>query len=120
MNDRPLEDMLRNVWRPEPPNGMRDRVLRHARMELAKPKPGRVFGISRWRLALVGIGLAIVIFTNVSDSVRQYHLSAMISGDTPAATVARGKSSIFETRREIERMLAQSPVCSTDSKDGSL
>ncbi|MCL5103053.1 MAG: hypothetical protein M1133_02910 [Armatimonadetes bacterium] len=120
MNDHQIEDMLRRSWRPEPPDGMRDRVLRRARAELAKPKPGRVFGMSRWKLALTGIGIAIVIFTNVSDSVRQSHLSAMISGNTPAATLAKGNGSIFETRREIERMLAQSPVCSVDSKEGSL
>lgn len=77
MDDRRIEDMLRESWQPEPPDGMRDRTLRLARKELSN-KQTRILGISRWKLALVAFCIAIVLLTNAANSRVDNRIDAIV------------------------------------------
>jgi len=100
-DDREIEDLLREHWQPELPEGMRERVLRRA--EAAAPEP-RVPWVRRWQVALVGAGLAAVVATAGVDHCRQSRLNAMagVVRPGPAVAGAPGPSPM----RERDRMLA--------------
>ena len=91
MDDKRIEDMLRDSWQPSTPNGMRDRTLRLARQELSKRKR-LVFGISRWKIALTALGIVIVLLTNTANSRMDKRIDAIVcrqSVGCPDARVAQ-------------------------------
>lgn len=108
MDDRRIEEMLRESWTPTPPDGMRERILRRTREELLSRRsaPGR------WKLALATIGLLVVLVTGVSDHARQTRLTAMMDGHASSLVIASDmeKASYFSWRREFEGSIAMAPA----------
>jgi len=101
MDDRRIEEMLRRSWQPQPPDGMRERILRRSRQELERRRP-------IWRFALrrpvfAALALAVLLAVNVSDHYRQARISAMteVGG---AKTVPGG---LLRQRRDMEKLLVQ-------------
>lgn len=110
MDDRQIENMLRDSWDPQPPDGMRERVLRRAQEQSARSRSGRpILGTARWKLALAGLGIAVVLLGNISDYARQSRIAQMMDG-VSSTGVAVGERSLLEQRREIEKLLAQALV----------
>jgi len=109
MDDRHIEEMLRESWKPEPPEGMRERVLRRARQELARS--GRpVIGISRWRFAAASLALLAILLTGLSDAARQSRLSAMMDGASSPKITASYEGSWLGWHRELKKSLALTPT----------
>ena len=71
MDNKHIEDILRQSWSPEPPDRLREKVLRSS-MEPASR-------IRRWKLAFVGLGVAVVILANTLDYARGNRLTALIN-----------------------------------------
>lgn len=116
MDDKHVENMLRDSWDPQPPDGMRERVLRRAHEQSARSRSARpILGTARWKLALAGLGIAVVLLGNIADYARQSRMAQMMDG-VSAARAAVGKRSLLEQRREIEKLLAQALV---DSRFGN-
>ena len=71
MDDRRIEELLRDDWQVQPPDGMRERVLNQARGESARErsKP-TIIGMNRWSAALASLGIVLVVLTTVSDHAR--------------------------------------------------
>lgn len=88
MDDKRIEDMLRDSWQPEPPGGMRDRTLRLARKELAG-RQSRILGISRWKLALAALGIAIVLLTNAANSRVDKRIYMIVCRQSPSCLNAQ-------------------------------
>ncbi len=102
MNDDRIEELLRKSWPPEPPTGMRERVLGRAAQELKDASPRSALA-ARWKLALASLGVLVILLTNVSDHARQARLSAATNGVAPNATVR----SLPWRNRQIDVLLAQ-------------
>ena len=111
MDDRRIEEMLRESWKPEPPDGMRERVLRRARGELAHSRQP-VLGMSRWKFALASLGLLVILLANISDHARQIRLSATMHGSplTKMTAPYTVKGDLLAWRREIQRSLVLAPT----------
>lgn len=78
MNDKRIEDILKQSWNPEPNDGMRERVLSRAKEIAGRKRMPLIF--RQWKTAFAVVGLAIVIFTNVSDNARQDRMTAIMGG----------------------------------------
>ena len=117
MDDRRIEEMLRESWSPEPPNGMKQRILQRNREELARQRSRRpAFRISRWKPLLASMAILFVILANVSDRAAQSRLAKMMDGRPANSAIApcAAEGGLFARHRELRRMLALSP------HDGSL
>jgi len=89
MDDKQIENLLRESWKPDPPDGMRERVLRNSRQALAKEQSGRSLGlISHWRFALLGMSILLILLMNLSDYSRERRLSAIICARAPSGQVS--------------------------------
>jgi len=109
MDDKRMEESLRSAWSPQPPDGMRERVLRRAHEQSARSRSARpIFGVARWKFAFAGLGIAVVLLGNTADYARQSRMAQMMDGAS-AAGAAIGTGTLLEQRREIERLLAQAP-----------
>ena len=89
---------LLDAWEPEPPDGMRERVLRKA-LEKKSPKA------AKWRFALAAIGIFIVLVMNFLNFRVQARITAMTGGGTdmvPSLTIAR----ILEHMRDMDKAFA--------------
>ena len=111
MDDRRIEDMLRECRTPKPPDGMRERVLRRSREELARQRTNRpLLWMSRWKLALASLGILVILATNISDYARQSRLSAMIDGSRPGMSQrVTIEKSLIKKKLEMNRLLVESP-----------
>ena len=117
MDDRRIEKMLRESWSPEPPNGMKQRIIQRNREELARQRSRRpAFRISRWKPLLASMAILFVILANVSDRAAQSRLAKMMDGRpaNSAITPCAAEGGLFARHRELRRMLALSP------RDGGL
>ena len=104
MDDRNIEEMLRRSWQPEPPEGMRERVLRRSRQEIARRSGKRpIWGFVRPGPVFAAIALAIVLLANVSDYYRQGRLCAM----TQCADAGAIPGDLLRQRRDMEKLLVQ-------------
>jgi hypothetical protein len=105
MDDKNVEDILRESWSPEPPDGMRERVLRNSRQEVTRT-PFRI-GYT-WRMALAGLGIAIVVATNLADRSTQSRVAEiMMQKPTPSyAVVAHGPVTYGQWRYSMDEFLA--------------
>ena len=62
MDDKHIEDLLRNTLCAKPPEEMRHRTLRAARLELRKRQTRpQILGMSRWKAALAVFGVLIAV-----------------------------------------------------------
>ena len=90
MDDKRIEDMIRNTLHATPPEGMRERTLRPARQELAKRKSRRhILGITRRQFACVVIVLALATFTNIAANIREERIDAMVCRQSTGSTQTR-------------------------------
>ena len=83
MEDKQFEEMLRESWSPEPPEGMRERVLRRSRRELPARSRRPLFGMFRWRPMLAVTAVVLILLMGVSEHQRGQRLTALL--DTPPA-----------------------------------
>lgn len=88
MDDKHIEDLLRDTLRVTPPEEMRNRTLRLARQELKKPK-SPILGMSRWKAVLAVGGVAVIILTSISDSARQKRIDDMVLSPSESAVRAQ-------------------------------
>ena len=115
MDDKHIEDMLRDSWSPEPPEGMRERVLGRARQELPARRAGwGLLGMSGWKLAFASLCLLTILVSNLADSARQVRLAALMDGfSQPAVSVAaddRGWMRLPALRGDLDDVVASSPT----------
>ena len=107
MDDKRMEGMLRESWSPEPPDGMRERVLRRARAELGRPTRPAIF---QWKPLLATLAIIVVLVTNVSDHCRQSRMTAMMDSESLKITAPLDPASLLLQRRAVEGLLAQVPT----------
>lgn len=74
MNDRRIEDMLKRAYQPQPPEGMRERVLAGNRN--SAPRFRRAISVN-WKTALAGLAIGLVMYANASDRARTERIAAM-------------------------------------------
>lgn len=108
MDDKRIEDLLRDSCRSNMPGGMKDRVMRAARQELAHQRRPRV--ASRWRPALAALALAIVLLMNIADLRLQSRLQALTDGMPAHNMTTPVLPGILKLHHEMAGMLAQVPV----------
>ncbi len=80
MDDKRIEEILRESCDVDMPQGMKDRVMRSARQELAHHNSRRF--APRWKPVLVSMALAIVLLTNIMDGLTQAHLTKLVGGSS--------------------------------------
>ena len=90
MDDKHIEDMVRNTLRATLPEGMRGRTLRPARQELAKRQSRhQILGMPRWQFACVVISLALATFTNIAANIREERIDAIVCRQSTGITQTR-------------------------------
>lgn len=107
MNDKHIEDILRESWSPEPPDGLRERVLSKGREELLRDRdPGRQRWFT-WRVALVGAGVAILLVTNLMNISTESQVAQMLQETRSErfTTVAQRPVTLGEWRRSMDEIL---------------
>ena len=107
MDDKRIADVLRESWKPEMPDGMRERVLRAAREELLRVDRPR-FRFLHWKPLLAGIAAVIVLSTNIADSRVQARLARLTDGHSNTITTPYN-GDFLKHRRELADMLALTP-----------
>lgn len=107
MDDKRIEETLRESWKPEMPDGMRERVLRAARQGLLSAHRPRL-RFPRWKPLLAGIAIVIVLSTSIANHQVETRLAALTDGH-PAMT-APADGGFLRHRCEIARMLALTPA----------
>lgn len=109
MNDKRIEEMLKENWSPNPPDGMKERILRRSREEIAR-KHSRVFLVANWKPVLAAVAALLVILTNVSDYRCQTRISAMMNDPSQQIAAPISADSLLEQRRRMEELLARLPA----------
>ena len=117
MDDRRLEELLRDSWSPLPPEGMRERVLRRSREELARRRP-RIAWLVGWKPALAAVAVLFVLMMNISDYATSRRIAALTDGVTTKITAPAGPDTMLRQRMEMAELLAQAPASRTDSLKG--
>lgn len=79
MNDSKIEYLLRQSIDPQPPDGMRERVLRNARLQLKQQPRWRV--LLGWKPVLVLLTLLVIMMSSVDEHARNVRLSALIGNE---------------------------------------
>ncbi|MHB1456573.1 MAG: hypothetical protein ACYC0V_06630 [Armatimonadota bacterium] len=121
MDDKHLEDMLRECWTPAESDGMQERVLARSIEALGhgKRRPALMLG---WRPALALMGILTVLVTGAFDKANQSRITAMVEGPNagmmPSTTC---KVDFLSSRYRLDRLLAQSSAeyGLTDNMEGS-
>lgn len=109
MDDKRMEETLRESWQLETPDGMRERVLRSARQGLLSANSPRV-RVPRWKPLLAGIAVAIVLSTSIANYQVEARLAALTDGHPTTSITSPAGDGFFRHRREIARMLALTPA----------
>lgn len=108
MDDKRIEDMLRGSWQPEPPDGMRERIMNRARRELRRPliRFPRL-AVPRWQLGFAATALAVVVACNLVGAAQESRIAALVQSDgsAPQVMVARGAGTLSYTRAQINELL---------------
>ncbi|MCX6377624.1 MAG: hypothetical protein NTU88_16595 [Armatimonadetes bacterium] len=118
MDDKRIEDVLRESWKAEPPDEMRDRVLRAARQELSRAdRP--LARVLRWRPLLASLAVVIVLLTNIADQRVQTRLAALTDGHSRTITAPVNRD-FLRQRREIADMLALTPADTPGGKQAKV
>jgi len=120
MDEKRIEDMLRKSWSPQPPDGMRERILRQSRVELHKSSKTTIWGASRWKFALVSLAVAIVVICNISDHQRSVRIAKMTGSSYSDGMPLPAGKTYFEMKREMKELLASVPYdsCPDNSAKG--
>ena len=108
MENREIEELLRESWQPEPPEGMRERVMNRARRELHRrtflfPWPA----LPRWQAGFAVAGLAVFIACGVSNMARENRLAALENREVRQTRilVAQRPLALSEGRVRLYRLL---------------
>ena len=107
MDDERIEDMLRESRQTDMPQGMKDRVLRAARQELARSSKRSVAPFLHWRPMLATGALLLVLLTNAADLGLQSRLQALTDGAPTHNMTTPLLPSILRRNREMAGLLAQ-------------
>jgi len=110
MEDKRVEELLRESWSPRPPDGMRERVLRRSREEIRQTRPTRI----GWRPIFATIAIVMVLGTGISDHCRQMRLANLMDGASPKMSAPFDPSSLLKQRQEIASLLATTPAGSLE------
>jgi hypothetical protein len=106
MDDKHIEELLRNTLQATPPEGMWERTLTLARQQRAR---GRIFGTSQWKAAFVALSVAVIAFTSFSECRREQRIAALTVGSSAGVNRSLHGPSFWEMRREMCKMLARTP-----------
>jgi uncharacterized paraquat-inducible protein A len=106
MNDKQIENLLKECRFPEPPTGMRERVLHRAGRELTHSRPR----LLTWKSALVCAGVLIILVSNCMNFACEKKLAAMTGSGNSSISTTVSKSNLLANRREMERLLADAGV----------
>ena len=106
MEDKRIEELLRESWSPKPPEGMRERVLRRSREELRQSRPTKL----GWRPVFATIAIVMVLTTSISDHCRQVRLTQLMDGASPKMSAPFDPSILLKQRQEIATLLAVLPT----------
>jgi len=79
MDDKQIEEIIRDSWSPCSPKGMKERVLRNCRNELSKPRKSLAFCFG-WQSAFTSLTILVLLFSMYSDHARQQRLSLLLDG----------------------------------------
>ena len=109
MDDKCIEDMLRESRQPDMPQGMKDRVLRAARQELAHRSKRSITPFLRWKPMLATGALLLVLLTNAADLGLQSRLQALTDGVPSHDMTTPLLPSILRRHREMAGLLTQAP-----------
>lgn len=108
MEDKQFEELLRESWEPEPPDGMRERVMNRAQAELGRrtfqfPWPE----MPRWQVGLALTGVLILLVCGMSSISRETRLAALESSDyaQPRIFMAQRPMSMGIGRAQLFRLL---------------
>jgi len=110
MDDKRIEELLRESWSPKPPDGMRERVLRRSREELRQSRPTKL----GWRPIFATIAIVMVLATGISDHYRQVRLANLMDGASPRLSAPFDPSGLLKQREEIASLLAMTPAGSLE------
>ena len=110
MEDKRMEELLRQSWQPKPPEGMRERVLRRSREEFRRSRWAKV----GWRPVFATIAILMVLSTGISDHCRQIRLAQLMDGASPKMSAPFDPSSLLKQRKQIESLLAVLPAGSLE------
>jgi len=108
MNDDRIEELLRGTWQPEPPEGMRGRVLARAREETARRRRFDFSWTLGWKPALAALGIVIVLLANMDDNRREARVMAMVGGSSDLRALTPN-GDYLRMRHELDAVLASAP-----------
>lgn len=103
MDERKLEQQIREALDVDPPEGMRDHVLRSTRQALPSPAPSG-HRASVWSRAGVLGAACFVMFAAWADGGRQERMAEMNNGAAVREATGYGWA---EMRRQTEVMMVQ-------------
>lgn len=109
MDDKRIEDILRDSCRPDLPHGMRDRVLRAARQELARHPKRSIAPFLRPKPLLATGALLILLLTNIADQRLQSRLETMTDGLPAHNMTTPVLPGILRQHQEMATLLVQIP-----------
>lgn len=112
MDNKHVEDKLRNTLQVKLPPGMRDRILRQARQSRTD-RP--IFGMSRWKAAFVALSLMIIAFTGISEHGRGERIAALTGGSNSSVS----DRNFLRMRLGTGNMLARIPEDCSSHNDRS-
>ena len=78
MDDKYIDNRIKDVWQIDPSSDLLERVLAKAECEALREKPRRtVYGIAKWKFAMAGICLLAITFSNISEQATQNRIAAL-------------------------------------------
>ena len=110
MDDRELEQSLREAWQVSPPDDLLDRILTRAGGEAARRRQPALSPMGRLKLALAGALLLLFIISSLSSRRSETRIAALTNGHTEIiAGSARDQAPAIEMRRALLEELALRP-----------
>lgn len=119
MDDKHIEDMLKEGWTDTEPDGMRERILKRCREEsLRKSRKHSLAFLIGWKPALVGLALLIVLVSGIYDSSCQNRIAMMMDmPDTMPAPYAICGIDGINSKFQLDRLLASQAIGNDIFKD---
>jgi len=101
MDDRKIEELLKESWSPRPPDGMGENVLRRARAEGGRSW----FAVNRWKLAFACGWLIVVLLAGALNRTQEARITGMVLGGKSPGISAPAPMDMDQWRRNIEGLL---------------
>lgn len=112
MDDKRIEDMLKEGWKDAEPAGMRDRILRRCREEASlRSRRHPLAFLLGWKPALAGLALLIIMASSLYDGSCQNRIALMMDMPDAISTpyAICGIDSI-NSKFQLDRLLASQSV----------